>query len=115
MQASIDMGTVYSGIQKMIRGANFHSYIINYRYGRYSKGLSESMHKMFEKQRPRANKAVIEEYTKHGFLPCEDGNLNVDISFDGTYLTRFHHSNIGAGFIIDAYTGCVLDYEIVPC
>ena len=41
------------------------------------------------------------------------GLLDITVSFDGSWLTRGHHSNIGAGFVIHFDTGIVLDMEIL--
>ncbi|KAK3883276.1 hypothetical protein Pcinc_012405 [Petrolisthes cinctipes] len=60
----------------------------------------------------QSRKAVFKYYTqvldRH---PDEDGLLDVDVSFDGTWHTRGHSSLFGAGAVIDANTGLILDYE----
>ena len=58
------------------------------------------------------NGAVRRQYSKEGILPDEGGVVDVAVSFDGSWQTRGHHSNIGAGFVIDSYTGGILDYEV---
>ena len=40
--------------------------------------------------------------------------LNIEVSFDGTWLTRGHRSHIGVGFVIEVYTGIIIDV-IVLC
>lgn len=47
-----------------------------------------------------------------GVLPDENGILDVDVSFDGSWLTRGHKSHIGIGTVIECNTGLVLDSEI---
>jgi hypothetical protein len=51
-------------------------------------------------------------YNSCGIEPDDNDNLDVDVSFDGTWLTRGHCSNIGMGFVIEAETGFVLDYHV---
>lgn len=38
--------------------------------------------------------------------------LHADVSFDGTWLTRGHKSHIGATFVMDMFSGMVLDREV---
>lgn len=42
-----------------------------------------------------------------------DGKLNIDVSFDATWLSRDHKSHTGAGFVVDISFGMVVDYEIL--
>ncbi|KAK8736079.1 hypothetical protein OTU49_005223, partial [Cherax quadricarinatus] len=39
--------------------------------------------------------------------------LDIDVTYDGTWHTRGHHSNIGIGVIIDALTKLVIDYQVL--
>ncbi|GFU28228.1 uncharacterized protein TNCV_3762741 [Trichonephila clavipes] len=39
---------------------------------------------------------------------------DIDVTFDGTWLTRGHSSQIGVGCVIDLRTGFVMDFEIMP-
>jgi hypothetical protein len=39
--------------------------------------------------------------------------LSIDVSFDGTWMTRGHRSHVGAAFVIDCDTGFVVDYEVL--
>ncbi|GFT25619.1 uncharacterized protein TNCV_1965341 [Trichonephila clavipes] len=38
---------------------------------------------------------------------------DIAVSFDGTWLTRGHTSQIGVGCVVDTLTGYVIDYEIM--
>ncbi|GFT20094.1 uncharacterized protein TNCV_4994641 [Trichonephila clavipes] len=38
---------------------------------------------------------------------------HIDVTFDGTWLTRGHSSQIGVGCVIDLLTGFVMDFEIM--
>ena len=41
------------------------------------------------------------------------GITNLDIIFDGTWMTKGFHSNIGIGVIIDQHTKLALDYTVL--
>ena len=49
-------------------------------------------------------------YADEGIFPDENGILEVDVIYDGTWHTRGHKSLMGAGVIIEARTGLVIDY-----
>ena len=112
VQSCLDAGSGYAGLQKLVKGANLHSSINSFRYTQYSKAITKTMHDMYEAQRSIINRAVRRAYSKEGRHPDQDGLLDVDVSYDGSWQTRGHHSNIGAGFVIDSITGAVLDFEV---
>ncbi|GFV80518.1 uncharacterized protein TNCV_2150521 [Trichonephila clavipes] len=39
--------------------------------------------------------------------------VDIRVSYDGSWLTRGHTSNIGVGCVIDLLTGFVIDYEVM--
>ncbi|GFV01588.1 uncharacterized protein TNCV_2961811 [Trichonephila clavipes] len=39
--------------------------------------------------------------------------VDIGVSYDGSWLTRGHTSNIGVGCVIDLLTGFVIDYEVM--
>ncbi|GFT76875.1 uncharacterized protein TNCV_4931661 [Trichonephila clavipes] len=39
--------------------------------------------------------------------------IDIGVSYDGSWLTRGHTSNIGVGCVIDLLTGFVIDYEVM--
>ena len=43
----------------------------------------------------------------------DDGILEVDVTYDGTWMTRGHKSHIGVSFVMDSETGAVLDFEVL--
>lgn len=57
--------------------------------------------------------AVIKKYEELGIYPDDNGILNIEVSYDATWLTRGHKSHIGIGFVAEIYTGFVLDYEVL--
>lgn len=59
-------------------------------------------------------KCVTEKYEKLGYAgPGEDRILNVDVTFDGSWLTRGHKSHIGVVADIECETGFLLDFEVL--
>jgi hypothetical protein len=57
--------------------------------------------------------AVKVAYAQQDVTAAVGEPLNVDVSYDGTWMTRGHRSHIGAGFVIDCVTGFTLDFEII--
>lgn len=57
--------------------------------------------------------AVFRYYETRGVRPDNSGLLNVDVSFDATWMTRGHRSKIGAAFVIEINTGIILDFEVL--
>ncbi|XP_055865681.1 uncharacterized protein LOC129922757 [Biomphalaria glabrata] len=43
----------------------------------------------------------------------EEDIIDIDVSYDGSWLTRGHTSHIGIGCVVDVLTGYVLDFHIV--
>ncbi|KAH9362336.1 hypothetical protein HPB48_017988 [Haemaphysalis longicornis] len=53
-------------------------------------------------------RAVKDLYSDLGQLPN-----NIDVMFDGTWMTRGRSSHIGVGCIIEVYTGLVIDHVVL--
>lgn len=51
------------------------------------------------------------EAVKQHYQPEEDGVYNISVIYDGSWQKRGHTSNLALGAIIEAETGCVIDYE----
>ncbi|KAK8731958.1 hypothetical protein OTU49_007358, partial [Cherax quadricarinatus] len=56
---------------------------------------------------------VRKEYAKQDTLPDARGVVDIDVTYDGTWHTRGHHSNFGIGVAIDAVTKLVVDYQVL--
>ncbi|KAK3893060.1 hypothetical protein Pcinc_003106 [Petrolisthes cinctipes] len=79
-------------------------------YAKYAKFINEKSSEIVKNIDAPA--AVVEFYaTKLNRKPDENGILDIDVSFDGSWHTRGHKSLLETGAIIDADTGLVLDYE----
>ena len=70
--------------------------------------LNKSMEK-----KETMKKCVFHHYERLGHTPDEDGILNVDVTCDGTYLTRGYKSHIGIVAVIETETGFLLDFEVL--
>lgn len=56
--------------------------------------------------------AVLKKYEELGIFPDKNGILNIQVSY-GTWVTNGHSSHIGVGFVVEIYTGYVLDVEVM--
>lgn len=66
-----------------------------------------------EKYNEITKKCIYEHYKSIGVVPSDDGILEVEVSFDGTWLTRSHKSRVGVDAVIDVHSGFVLDVEVL--
>lgn len=68
----------------------------------------------YEKKMKEARKAVFRFYEeKLQRKPNENGILDVEVSFDGSWMKRGHKSHIGIGFAVKVNTGFVLDMDVL--
>ncbi|GBL81937.1 hypothetical protein AVEN_50525-1 [Araneus ventricosus] len=68
------------------------------------RSFTKASEKQFHQIRSEVKKAYNEE---------KDGITNIAVTFDGTWLTRGHTSQIGIGCVIDMLTGYVIDYQVM--
>ncbi|KAK8372140.1 hypothetical protein O3P69_018901 [Scylla paramamosain] len=75
-------------------------------YVRHCHFLYNKMESHYNKGMEIIYESVKEFYTSRKMAePDEDGILDVEVSYDGTWMTRGHKSHIGIGFVLDVYTG----------
>ncbi|GFX55969.1 uncharacterized protein TNCV_2164461 [Trichonephila clavipes] len=55
----------------------------------------------------------IRSEIKKAYNAENSGVTNIAVSFDGTWLTRRHTSQIGVGCVIDMLTGYVVDFKVI--
>lgn len=58
-----------------------------------------------------AIKKHYEQYTTN--VPDDNGVLNIDVSYDGSWMKRGHTSKFGMGIVTEVCTGYVVDFQIV--
>ena len=85
-----------------------------YKYYRYLDFLTEKMNGFFEEKQSEIHNTVRNYYSNNTDRVCdENGYLNIDVSYDGTWQKRGHTSLVSMGFIIEVNTGLVIDYDIL--
>lgn len=93
------MGCV--GLQKaegFFSGANFASST----YTKHSNFLFEKMDSFYKDLMKKARERVRTFYiTEHLRAPDDQGNMSIDVFFDGTWMNEGHKPHIGFCFIID--------------
>ncbi|GBN67411.1 hypothetical protein AVEN_253386-1 [Araneus ventricosus] len=107
-QAFLGFGKGYLALEIFCMYTNMH--LMSGRiFNRYKKFLLDSITysstKIIQKVRNKIRKEYGISYT-HEFA-------DIAVSFDGTWLTRGHTSQIGVGCVIDILTGYVIDYEVM--
>ena len=110
---SINQGVGQSGLLQRV-GFIGKDPITKGSYNRISQFLFQQMIPHYNSLMKTAHEAVFDYYvSKEISEPDENGVLDIDVSFDGTWLTRGHSSHVGVGFIMELYTGCVIDFEVL--
>jgi hypothetical protein len=64
-------------------------------------------------QCPMIGDSIRSYYNEQGIEEENDNILNIDVSFDGSWMTRGHKSHIGLGFVMEADTGFCVDHEVL--
>ena len=89
------------------------SHISKPSYYEYCKFLYQNMEKMWEIHREQLQNSMRHVLHNSEMTCAPDGLLELDVSFDGTWMTRGFRSHIGVGFVIDVIKGFVLDFEVL--
>ncbi|XP_068212243.1 uncharacterized protein [Palaemon carinicauda] len=105
-------GTGYSGVRKLsgVLSVDLMSKTVYERNKEYVHSLGKNKYDALQK---KVQWSVVEYYRKMNIHPDDNGVLDIDVIYDGTWMTRGHNSNIGAGIVVEACTGFVLDAEIL--
>ena len=84
----------------------------NSKYYKHLRFLYSEMNDHFAAKQQEAYMAIKRHYEEEfNMLPDEDGLLNIDISYDGSWMKRGHTSHMGMGVIIEVCTGFIVDFE----
>ena len=84
-----------------------------YTFSKYAEYIYNGMDQYYDEQNEMVRTCIEKLYEKEGIVKDTDGILNIDVSFDGTWLTRGHKSHIGAAFVIDIPSGLAVDFEVL--
>nr|XP_053641077.1 uncharacterized protein LOC128694796 [Cherax quadricarinatus] len=82
-------------------------------YNKYTTMITEKSIESCKEILAESKDIIVQEYAKQNIVPDDNGILDIDVTYDGTWHTRGHHSNIGIGVIIDALTKLVIDYQVL--
>lgn len=110
---SLVTGVGRAGLQKaagFFSSKNFNASA----YSTHCNFLFKKMDSYYEDLMKKARERVRTFYmTEHLRAPDDQGNVSIDVSFDGTWMTRGHKSHIGMCFVIDVHTGIIVDMEVL--
>ena len=82
-------------------------------YTHYCEFLYHEMHKFYDEIMEICYARIGEYYASCDIMPDSDGILNINVSYDGTWMTRGYQSHIGCGFVIETDSGIVVDFEVL--
>lgn len=104
------IGSGYDGANKIISFLGLKHFTEN-TFIRYAKHITINAVNHAKNVLEKTRTAVFHHYaSKEDALV--DGNVDVDVTFDGSWHKRGHKSNFGIGAVIDVDCGLVLDYEV---
>lgn len=83
-------------------------------YNNHCNILFREMESHYKDLMKTCHESIEEYYVSRGLDERDSqGNLHIEVSFDGTWMTRGHRSHIGIGFVIEVYTGLIVDFEVI--
>ncbi|KAL7635815.1 UNVERIFIED_CONTAM: hypothetical protein RMT77_013632 [Armadillidium vulgare] len=108
---ALEAGVGFTALNKILSSANLPT-ISRGQFNIYAMNSQNIIENLAEQMKEQASKIITDYYTSMGKEP-EDGLMNIQVSFDGTWLTRGFGSLIGLGFVVEVETGIILDYHIL--
>ena len=82
-------------------------------YHEYCNFLFSEMTSLWDRHRRQLQDSMKRALEEFHVLPAADGILEIDISYDGTWMTRGHRSHVCVGFAMNVTHGFVLDFEVI--
>jgi DNA-binding MarR family transcriptional regulator len=113
VSSCMNSGVGFAGFEQIVQKVNTEYKLHSHQYHSYKKEVGDNILDMFNNQKKIVNECVFTDHHERGIEPDGDGVLDVDVTFDGTWLTRGHSSNSGVSFVMDAENGFILDYEVL--
>ena len=108
----MDTGAGYSDLHKLASKMSLGSNMTSHRYYTYHDVICTETKNTSERFEVMAAEGVSSYYENELKIKrSDDGVLDVDVSYDGSWLTRGHKSKMSAGFVVEADTGIILDHE----
>ena len=108
---SIEDGRGFAGYQKVC-AINNNDPMTKHKYSKIKDHIGDLCFDMFRNKSDLIYQCLVAHYATLNRFPDDNGVLNIDVSFDGSWPTRGHKSHIGVGAVIDVYTGFVIDYYV---
>ncbi|KAL7644095.1 UNVERIFIED_CONTAM: hypothetical protein RMT77_004918 [Armadillidium vulgare] len=108
---AMETGIGYTALHKLMSKINLPTISL----AQFHINLENSLaviEQLVEKMKDQAADIVKRHYISIG-TEYQEGLMNIEVSFDGTWLTRGYGSLIGLGFVVDVETGIILDYHIL--
>lgn len=96
-----------------IAGALGHPTFSTSQYLRYKKFLYDKIEKHYSKMMHDGVKGIFRFCEENGTNADDTGKLNVEVSYDGTWMTRCHKSHNGINLVMEVNTGFITDLEIL--
>ena len=88
--------------------------INNKSFSKYCTFLYHELDSYFGNKMMEVRKAVFKLYTEElQRVPDQNGILDVDVSFDASWMKRGHKSHIGIGFAVEVNSGFILDLDVL--
>ena len=110
--ATIDMGVGHAGIVKLCRFMDMAP--IHHRsYARHVRVVTAANMKVVSSLMDDAATTVRQAYREHDPSITQDSILDLNVTFDGSWMTRGHNSLYGIGCVVDIMTGVVLDLTVL--
>ncbi|GFX32270.1 uncharacterized protein TNCV_1324711 [Trichonephila clavipes] len=108
VQGILSLGLGYSALEKFCMHMNLS--IMS------SKTFNSSKAKVLNGHLIGSNQLLVDvrKNVREAYGSKNDKDIvDIGVSYDGSWLTRGHTSNIGVGCVIDLLTGFVIDYEVM--
>lgn len=108
VQAFLGFGRGFSALEMFCMCMNMKT-MSSRTFNLYKNMLHSACTAFSEKQLQNVRREVRNAYGNFH----DDDIVNISVSYDGTWLTRGHTSQIGVGSVIDLLTGYVVDFEVL--
>ncbi|XP_069191065.1 uncharacterized protein [Procambarus clarkii] len=103
-------GNGYTYYQSMCSINNI-KFVSHKPYNEIQKKIRDAANERWVHLQENTRSIIFSHYKNHLDRHPIAGVLDIDVSFDGSWHTRGHHSQIGSAFVVEIFTGLVVDYN----
>lgn len=82
-------------------------------FEQHAQYLYQEMDINFPKKMEESYSEVMDHYRKIGREQDDNGVMDIDVTFEMTWLTRAYRTHIGVSFVLEADTRHILDFEVL--